>query len=290
MLINVIAPLIEEETAMKNILVMVIVAATLVACTGSKTTVILPSEDKRATTNKPPVRQALSPSEVVVKPSGGTASTRQAELEERMRDLKRQIADLKKLMAAEQAPLKQTGATKKEALNNKNKTNKKPLLPQKDITYAENDPTAAVSPGPSAPVAPIARGRKLQQLLKSHKNLVEIRDEAVVFTVNYGVGKSKFHVPKEMKAALLETAKASQNIEIRGYTDADVDSQAEQEIALARAISAYDFLVQNGIAPNQIYVTYESSGSFSADNSTPKGRARNRRVELEMIGGDVNAF
>ncbi len=273
---------------MKNTLTMVIVTAALIACTGATTKVIEPGNDKKnVPINQSLARQALSPSEVVIRP-GNTA--RQAELEERIRDLKRQIAELKKVMAANQArPVQQDGA-KKDVLSNKNKASRKPLLPQKEAAYAENDQTAMVSPRASSSKAPITRGRKLQQLLKNNKNLVEIRDEAVVFTVTYGAGKSDFHVPREMKSALLETAKASQNIEIRGYTDADVDSQAEQEIALARAISAYDFLVQNGIAANQIYVTYESSGSFSADNSTPKGRARNRRVELEMTGGEMSMF
>lgn len=273
---------------MKNALLMGIVTATLVACTASTTTVIPPSEDKHVPRNASLARRSLSPSEVVIKPGGGAA--RQAELERRMRDLNRQIAELKQLIAANQASLAQQDAAKNEVITNKSKASRKPLVPKKEANLAETNQAVTMPVVASSSMPPIARGRKLQQLLKNNKNLVEIRDEAVVFTVTYGVGKSDFHVPKEMKAALLETAKASQGIEIRGYTDADVDSQAEQEIALARAIAAYDFLVKNGIAANQIYVTYESSGSFSADNTTPKGRARNRRVELEMTGIDTNSF
>ena len=272
---------------MKNALLMVIVTATVVACTASTTTVIPPSDDKHVPRNASLARQALSPSEVVIKPSG---AARQAELEGRIRDLNRQIAEIKKLIAVNQASLAQQDAAKKEVITNKNKASRKLLVPKKEANLPEANQAATVPAVTSSSMAPITRGRKLQQLLKNNKNMVEIRDEAVVFTVTYGVGKSDFHVPREMKAALLETAKASQGIEIRGYTDADVDSQAEQEIALARAIAAYDFLVKNGIAANQIYVTYESSGSFSADNTTPKGRARNRRVELEMTGVDTNSF
>lgn len=102
--------------------------------------------------------------------------------------------------------------------------------------------------------------------------------------------KKNFTLSSEMKAALLELAKASENIEIRGYTDSNQDSKENNEIALARAVSAYDFLVAQGIPANHIYVSYEGAGNFVADNNTAEGRARNRRVEIEIIGTNVSYF
>ena len=93
-----------------------------------------------------------------------------------------------------------------------------------------------------------------------------------------------------MKSALLELAKASENIEVRGYTDSDQDSTADNDIALARAVSAYDFLVANGVPANHIYVSYEGAGSFIADNTTSEGKTRNRRVEVEITGTNVSYF
>lgn len=138
--------------------------------------------------------------------------------------------------------------------------------------------------------APIAKNKRLAKLLKDPKNLVKIRDENVIFTANFGADKKDFTLSSEMKSALLDLAKGSENIEIRGYTDSNQDSTADNEIALARAVSAYDFLVANGVPANHIYVSYEGSGSFVADNTTAEGRARNRRVEIEIVGTNVSYF
>lgn len=136
----------------------------------------------------------------------------------------------------------------------------------------------------------IQKNKKLAKLIKDPKNLVTVRDENVIFTINYGSGKKNFNISRDIKSVLLELAKASESIEVRGYTDSDQDSPADNDIALARAVSAYDFLVMNGIPPNHIYVSYESSGNFIADNATPEGKARNRRVEIEITGTDISYF
>lgn len=133
----------------------------------------------------------------------------------------------------------------------------------------------------------ITINKKLAKLLKNPNKHVVMHDEAVIFTIPHEVGQSNFLIPKEMKTVLLELAKTSQSIEVRGYTDSDKDDEKNNEIALARAVAAYDFLVHNGVTPNQIYVSYESSGYFTAENNTAKGKARNRRVEIEVLGSDT---
>lgn len=148
-------------------------------------------------------------------------------------------------------------------------TPKKEVIPEKEWLDSETEKQTSL----------IKKNKKLTKLLKDPKNLIKIRDENVIFTANFGVDKKNFTLSSEMKSALIELAKASENIEVRGYTDSDQDSTADNDIALARAVSAYDFLVANGVPANHIYVSYEGAGSFIADNTTSEGKARNRRVE-----------
>jgi chemotaxis protein MotB len=59
------------------------------------------------------------------------------------------------------------------------------------------------------------------------------------------------------------------------------------ELSAARAAGVARFLVDDGHSPTMVRV--ESYGEFRplADNSTPEGRARNRRVELLFSRDDV---
>jgi outer membrane protein OmpA-like peptidoglycan-associated protein len=107
-------------------------------------------------------------------------------------------------------------------------------------------------------------------------------DRAFNLSMTYDLGKSAFTPTEPVAVVLLETAKVSQRIDIRGRTDSEVKSLMEKEIAHKRAMNAYYFFVNNDIPAKRIKVTYQSAGHFIADNSTPEGRAQNRRVEIEM--------
>lgn len=104
-------------------------------------------------------------------------------------------------------------------------------------------------------------------------------------SMTYDLGKSAFAPPEPVSVVLLETAKVSHRIDIRGRTDAEIKSEMERQIAHRRAMNAYFFFVNNDIPAKRIKVTYQSAGHFIADNSTPEGRAQNRRVEIEMKRG-----
>lgn len=215
----------------------------------------------------------------------------QDELKASIVDLKQQVVELKKrIQKNNTVPSKPSSASKHNpgqlstltapAASAMMITKKPEVIPEKE--WMDNQAEKQV--------APITKNKRLAKLLKDPKNLVKIRDENVIFTANFGADKKDFMLPSEMKSALLELAKGSENIEIRGYTDSNQDSTADNEIALARAVSAYDFLVANGVPANHIYVSYEGAGSFVADNTTAEGRARNRRVEIEIVGTNVSYF
>ncbi|NOY68540.1 MAG: OmpA family protein [Deltaproteobacteria bacterium] len=79
------------------------------------------------------------------------------------------------------------------------------------------------------------------------------------------------------------TANPKLKVEIQGYTD-NVGTQA-YNLALSekRAGSVMNHLVEKGVARDRIYVVGYGAESPVADNATPDGRAKNRRVELKPV-------
>ncbi len=69
-------------------------------------------------------------------------------------------------------------------------------------------------------------------------------------------------------------------IRIRGYTDSTGSAAYDEQLSLRRAEAVRDVLASRGV--NQQQMLAEGAGATNpiADNSTPEGRAQNRRVEL----------
>ena len=115
----------------------------------------------------------------------------------------------------------------------------------------------------------------------------EIREGAVVFRVMQPFAKAEFNPSVEFKSELLNRARVSARIDIRGRTDAAVDNNGDRVIAQRRALRARSFLLENGIADKKIHVSYLAAGDRLASNATAQGRALNRRVEIETVGVDT---
>ncbi len=80
---------------------------------------------------------------------------------------------------------------------------------------------------------------------------------------------------------------ASHTIEIEGHTDnVPIHSAAyanNNELSSARALSVFDYLVENtNLDPASIKTSGRGEYVPIADNSTPEGRAANRRVEIRI--------
>ncbi|MCV2438576.1 OmpA family protein [Paucibacter sp. DJ2R-2] len=121
------------------------------------------------------------------------------------------------------------------------------------------------------------------QLLASippHKNLPPGANQ--VLTLFFEPGSLRLQLPEPSANALVEAAKAAPLVVIRGRTDGSSATPAEIRIASGRAKAAFDFLVAAGVQPDRIRSTYQANGDHAADNSTPEGRSRNRRVEIEI--------
>jgi outer membrane protein OmpA-like peptidoglycan-associated protein len=67
---------------------------------------------------------------------------------------------------------------------------------------------------------------------------------------------------------------------VEGHTDSQGSAQSNQELSQRRAQAVRDYLVTRGIASDRITAQGFGPTRSIADNSSPEGRANNRRVEI----------
>lgn len=74
---------------------------------------------------------------------------------------------------------------------------------------------------------------------------------------------------------------AGGQIIIYGYTDSTGATASNKDLALQRANAVKSWLIRNGnVIPNRITIRTEGEANPVASNSTVKGRAENRRVDI----------
>lgn len=69
-------------------------------------------------------------------------------------------------------------------------------------------------------------------------------------------------------------------IEIQGHTDAEGTPERNHNLSERRAHSVRDYLVRAGVSAEQLSANGYGETKPLADNSTPEGRAKNRRIEF----------
>jgi OOP family OmpA-OmpF porin len=69
-----------------------------------------------------------------------------------------------------------------------------------------------------------------------------------------------------------------------GHTDWIGSVAYNQRLSVRRAEAVKKYLVSKGIEPNRIYTEGKGKKQPIADNKTSAGRAKNRRVEIEVVG------
>lgn len=71
-------------------------------------------------------------------------------------------------------------------------------------------------------------------------------------------------------------------IRIQGHTDSTGSAAYDEALSLRRAEAVRDVLASRGVSQRQMLVEGAGASNPIADNSTPEGRAENRRVELHI--------
>jgi OOP family OmpA-OmpF porin len=72
-------------------------------------------------------------------------------------------------------------------------------------------------------------------------------------------------------------------VEIGGHTDSTHTNAHNQALSEKRARAVAAYLVSKGVKPGQLTTKGYGEDSPIADNATPQGRAKNRRVEMKRL-------
>ena len=113
--------------------------------------------------------------------------------------------------------------------------------------------------------------------------------EKVTFAADALFDFDKSVIKPEAKAKLddLVSKLAGVNLEVIvavGHTDSIGTDQYNLGLSARRANAVKQYLVSKGIEANRIYTEGKGEKQPVADNRTADGRAKNRRVEIEVIG------
>ena len=135
-------------------------------------------------------------------------------------------------------------------------------------------PPAAIAPAPApapavVPAAPIS--------------------SKVTFAADAFFDFDKSVLKPEGKAKLdeLVTKTKDMNLEVIiavGHTDSVGTDAYNQKLSVRRSEAVKAYLVSKGIEKNRVYTEGKGEKQPVADNKTAEGRAKNRRVEIEVVG------
>ncbi len=127
------------------------------------------------------------------------------------------------------------------------------------------------------------------QVLKNGVCVDLPKSEKVSFAADALFDFNKSVLKPEGKAKLddLASKMGSINLEVIiavGHTDSVGSDAYNQKLSIRRAESVKAYLVNKGIEANRVYTEGKGEKVPVADNKTDAGRAKNRRVEIEVVG------
>ncbi|MCL2876710.1 MAG: OmpA family protein [Betaproteobacteria bacterium] len=105
--------------------------------------------------------------------------------------------------------------------------------------------------------------------------------ERLRYTVPFGAYSQEFNPTEKAANEMIQYAKRADRVVVTGYT-AGNPSPSNEQVAINRAFAVRRFLLGNGIPSDKISVG-GGSGKHIADDSTPEGRIKNRRVEVDFL-------
>lgn len=153
-----------------------------------------------------------------------------------------------------------------------------------DIVGAACRPAPPPAPAPAAAPAPAPAPKPAPPAVVAQK---------VTFAADAFFDFNKAVLKPEAKAKLDDLTGKLKGITLEviiavGHTDAIGGDAYNQKLSVKRAEAVKAYLVTKGIEPNRIYTEGKGKKQPVADNKTAEGRAKNRRVEIEVVGTRPN--
>lgn len=103
-----------------------------------------------------------------------------------------------------------------------------------------------------------------------------------LFDFNQAVIKSKGRAELNALAASLKSANDVRRIDVVGHTDSMGPDSYNMDLSMRRANAVKSYLVKKGVSSNIIFASGKGESRPVASNDTAKGRAMNRRVEIDL--------
>ena len=146
-------------------------------------------------------------------------------------------------------------------------------------------PPPAPAPAPAAP-APVVVPKPAPPPVVAPAAPVS---EKVTFAADAFFDFDKSVLKPEAKAKLDDLVAKTKAVALEviiavGHTDAVGADAYNQKLSVARSEAVKAYLVSKGIEKNRVYTEGKGEKQPVADNKTAEGRAKNRRVEIEVVG------
>ena len=166
-----------------------------------------------------------------------------------------------------------TPATAAKGCDGEIKPAEKPVAPPAPPAQPPVAPPVPPKPVPPPPPAPVS--------------------EKVTFAADAFFDFDKSTLKPEATAKLDDLVGKTKGINLEviiavGHTDSVGSDEYNQKLSIRRSEAVKAYLVGKGVEPNRVYTEGKGEKQPVADNKTTEGRAKNRRVEIEVVGTRAN--
>ncbi len=154
-------------------------------------------------------------------------------------------------------------------------------------------PAPAAAPGarpasPASPASPAPAARPAAPAARPAAPAAPV-SEKVTFAADAFFDVDKAVLKPEAKAKLDDLVGKTKGINLEviiavGHTDSDGSDAYNQKLSVKRSDSVKAYLVSKGVEKNRVYTEGKGEKQPVADNKTKEGKAKNRRVEIEVVG------
>lgn len=148
---------------------------------------------------------------------------------------------------------------------------------------------AAAAPAPAPVVAPAPGAAPAPAAAAPAPAVAPAAAQKVTYAADAFFDFDKSVLKPEGKAKLDDLTAKVKNINLEviiavGHTDSVGSDAYNQKLSVRRAEAVKAYLVSKGIEKNRVYTEGKGEKQPVADNKTAAGRAKNRRVEIEVVG------